>query len=378
MNDFGEETESQEELFDNGEKEVVGDEMINHPFDPTRIRVEPKVLTIDALCSRIEHGEINLSPKFQRFNDIWTDEVQSRLVESLLIRIPIPAFYVDATNEDMWIVIDGLQRMTVLQKFVVLKNMKLKKLEFLTDIEGASFNTLHRKFQRRILETQITVFAIQPGTPPDVKFNIFKRVNTGGSPLTGQEIRHAMYQGPATDLLRDISDNSRYRQSPGVIQQKRMADRELILRYFAYLRLDPMDLERETLEKRLNGTMKWLNKKTEFEISKMKENFFSALRVMEEIWEKLAFRKPGAALAPRRPPINKPLFEAWMVTLTKLKKREQGQLLSKKQELKVKYEQLFSDEPFMMSVFEGTGKPEQVKKRFSEINRIVQEVLVNA
>lgn len=367
------------DMLDNEvEEENLGDELIYHPFDPTKIRVEPKLLTIDGLCSRIEHDEIDLSPKFQRFAEIWTEEAQSRLIESLLIRIPIPAFYVDATNEDKWQVIDGLQRMTILQKFVVLRTMELKKLEFLNDLENKSFNTLHRKFQRRILETQVTLFAIQPGTPSDVKFNIFKRVNTGGRPLTPQEIRHAMFQGTATTLLKDISENIQYRNSPAAIQSRRMQDRELILRYFVYLRLEPMKLERETLEKRLNDTMEWLNKHSNEEIVCFKNIFIHSLEIMESIWGDRTFRKPGAHLAKRKPQLNKPLFEAWMVTLSYLNSKEKELLVAKKDKLKMKFNELETDNDFMNSVFQGTGKPEQVKKRFSEIKRIVNEVLTDA
>lgn len=374
----GHEEDKNDMSYNEVEEENLGDELISHPFDPTKIRVEPKLLTIDGLCSRIKHGEIDLSPKFQRFADIWTEEAQSRLIESLLIRIPIPAFYVDATNEDKWQVIDGLQRMTVLQKFAVHKTMKLKKLEFLYELEDQSFNTLHRKFQRRILETQLTLFAIQPGTPSDVKFNIFKRVNTGGRPLTPQEIRHAMFQGTATTLLKDISENSQYRNSPAAIQSRRMQDRELILRYFVYICLDPMKLERETLEKRLNDTMEWLNTHSDEKIVRFKKIFFQSLEIMESIWEDRPFRKPGAHKSKRKPKLNKPLFEAWMVTLSYLNSKDKELLIAKKDKLKIKFNELETDDYFMNSVFQGTGKPDQVKKRFIEIKRIVKEVLTDA
>lgn len=87
------------------------DGVISDPFDPTQIRVERSTPTIDLLTTRIGHREINLAPDFQR-KEVWTDEAKSRLIESTLIRIPLPAFYVDATNEDCWLVVDGLQRLT--------------------------------------------------------------------------------------------------------------------------------------------------------------------------------------------------------------------------------------------------------------------------
>jgi len=370
--------DSEEDMFELEAEREIEDELdeITHPFDPTKVRVDPKPITIDALCSRISHNEINLSPKYQRFDDIWTEEAQSRLIESLLIRIPLPAFYVDASEDNYWQVIDGLQRMTTLKKYIVQKDMKLKKLEFLKELEGAGFNDLHRQFQRRILETQITLYAIQPGTPRDVKFNIFKRVNTGGRPLTAQEIRHAIYQGRATELLESISKSRGYRTSPAALKETRMEDRELILRYFTYLRLDPENLKAESLDKRLNDTMhEWLNKFDESGIEKLRSVFFKSLNCLIEIFGDFAFRRPGSHSKKRHPPINKPLFEAWMVNIASLDDGQCELLISKSDEMNQKFNELVSNDSFMSSIYQGTGRPSNVKIRFSTIKHLINEVM---
>src|SRR6266478_137560 len=108
------------------EKETItGGEKITEPFDPTLIRVEPRPSTVDLLLSRIKLEEIDLSPAFQRHDGIWNDGAQSRLIESLLIRIPLPAFYLDATDEEKWVVVDGLQRLSTLKRFVIDKKLRL-------------------------------------------------------------------------------------------------------------------------------------------------------------------------------------------------------------------------------------------------------------
>src|SRR5262249_19033423 len=99
-------------------EDTTSSERITEPFDPTLIRVETKPMTIDLLLTRIQNNELELSPGFQRKGDIWKDEAKSRLIESILIRIPLPAFYMDATDDDKWIVVDGLQRLTSLKRFV--------------------------------------------------------------------------------------------------------------------------------------------------------------------------------------------------------------------------------------------------------------------
>ena len=97
-------------------EDLTSDELIIRPFDPTKIRVETRVMSIDLLLARIHEKELDMAPSFQRQAGIWKDDAKSRLIESILIRIPLPAFYMDATMEDnkesteddKWIVVDGL------------------------------------------------------------------------------------------------------------------------------------------------------------------------------------------------------------------------------------------------------------------------------
>jgi hypothetical protein len=114
------------------EVEDSSGEDISEPFDPSLIRVETRSMTVDLMMSRITEGEVDLSPGFQRKAGIWTPGAQSRLIESMLIRIPLPAFYVDGTNDDRWLVVDGLQRLTTLKRFVIDKTLALAGLEFLS------------------------------------------------------------------------------------------------------------------------------------------------------------------------------------------------------------------------------------------------------
>ena len=121
---------------------------------------------------------------------IWSDAQKSRLIESLLLRIPIPVFYVSADESENWAVVDGVRRMSAINDFIN-GEYDLIGLEYLSELIGKKFEHLPRNMFRRISETQLVVNVIEPRTPVEVMFNIFHRINTGGMTLNGREIRHA-------------------------------------------------------------------------------------------------------------------------------------------------------------------------------------------
>ena len=149
------------------------------PFDPTAIRIETKALTVDLLTQRLADGAIDLTPPADG-SPAWTEVERSRLVESLLLRVPLPAFYFDASGPERWSVVDGLNRLSALDAFVNHGAFDLSGLEFLDHLEGKTFKDLPRHFQRRILETKVTGHLIQEGTPEPVRAAIIRRIDTGG------------------------------------------------------------------------------------------------------------------------------------------------------------------------------------------------------
>jgi hypothetical protein len=372
-----------QDLFDEPEIPAVeettdddADELIRiiQPFDPAEIRVETKQLSLDTLLSRIEHGEIVLQPEFQR-HEVWKEDARSRLIESILIRIPLPAFYVDATDEDKWLVVDGQQRLSTLRRFVIDESLELSGLEFLRDFKGNTFSDLPRAFQRRIKETNVTVYLIQKGTPGAVKINIFKRINTGGLPLSAQEIRHALSGPPVTNFLRDLAGSDEFLVATrGKIPTSRMTDREYITRLLAFLLTNPAQYSTQEFDIFLSEAMTAINKMSDVERVNLKARFIHSMDLSHRLLGKFAFRKLYD-VEERLKPLNKALFEAWGVNLASVTPAQVDILVQRRDQLLDGFIRLMNERDFEQAITQGTGDVARVRLRFGKIAQLISETL---
>ena len=366
-------------VVDNGtgvESEIVdADQSIVEPFDPKMIRVETRPSTIDLLLARVKHGELDLAPGFQRKAGIWKEAAQSKLIESILIRIPLPAFYIDATDDERWLVVDGLQRLTALRRFVLDESLSLTGLEFLSDLHGKTYKDLPRNLQRRIDETQVTVYLIEKGTPPAVKFNIFKRINTGGLPLSAQEIRHALNQGQASECLVELADSREFKEATNNgVRDERMTDRECVLRCLAFMIVPYTDYRVPDLDNFLNNTMAAMNKMPKHEVDSLKYRFTRAMTAASLIFGRDAFRKRFHRDDARKP-INRALFEAWSVNLDRLGEEQLHLLEGRKDQVIDKFIALMGKPEFDSAISQGTGDINKVRIRFGQVQDLINEVL---
>lgn len=345
------------------------------PYDPSQIDISPKNQSLDLLLNRVENEEIDLMPDFQRKAGLWAPKQKSQLIESLVLRIPLPAFYFDGTDNDKWIVIDGLQRLTALKEFFIDKTLRLTGLEFLKDLEGLGCDDMPKVYLRRMKETQVICYIINPGAPINLKYNIFKRINTGGLHLEPQEIRHALYQGFATNYLKKLSDNDTFKRVTGYsVPTDRMMDREFVLRFIAFYELG-VDKYDGIVDDFLNAAMALINKKYNNNptyADALEQKFLFVLKISEKIFGRFAFRRmPDKE---KRRTISKALFETWTAILAKHSNEELDKLVLNREYLVEKYIPMFTeDEEFYNSI--GSGKIYSVRKRFEKIESLVSEVL---
>lgn len=383
----------------NPEIEPEGNENldIKVPFDPNLIKVSTKPMTLGEIIDMLQHGEVNLFTEYQRLPDLWDDVKKSKLIESVLLRLPLPNFYFDADDENNWSVVDGLQRISTLKSFVIDKTLTLQKVEFLTEYNGLKYDQLPRPLQRRILTFPITAYIIEKGTPDVVKYNIFSRINKAGLQLTPQEIRHALHQGTPADLVadlvrgEDLKDENGNVTKPataegkafvkvteGKIRTKRMEDRDFATRFVSFYLIDYHEYEPD-LDSFMNRGMGKIKQLNNQEIQQLKDNFRNAMEMAYEIFGNDAFRKRLNVEEPRKP-INKAVFEVFSVLFAKLTAAERILLLDKKQVLKWEFmDYLLHDrERYFQAVTTGTALKDTVLIRFSQTEKMILKTMANA
>jgi hypothetical protein len=375
------------------DEEITIDDVEFEPFNPELISIDTKKITMDTLIRRLKQGSINLSPDFQR-NYVWTIDKKCQLIESLMLKIPLPMFYVSADEKGNYTVVDGLQRLSTIRDYIIDKKFKLQKLEFWGDqFNSYAFADLPTFIENRILETEFTFTVINQGTPEVVKRNIFKRVNRGGAPLTDQEIRHALYSGKSTVLLKDLSSIDDFlKVTNNSIKASRMLDREFILRLLSFMLRDyTLYPKSGNMDGFLSDTLKIINSIPTLdskEVKKISENIISEVKIknIEALKDKFilgmkrssnlfgehAFRK--SYYGKRKTPVNKSLFEVWGVLLSEISDLKFEKLKKNKAEFLNDYKINFlKDYKFDEIISRNALKHNSVIERYTKMNDLLNK-----
>ncbi len=356
----------------------IDEPIMQDPFNPTEINIVSKQDTLHNLIERLKHGEIDMNTDFQRHPDLWDNQKMSRLIESILIRFPLPAFYFDASDDEKWLILDGLQRLSAIRKFVMedneKKKLRLRGLEYLKDLSGKTFSELPRAYKRRLDECPVTLFLIQPGTPEMVKYSIFRRINTGGLVLSDQEIRNAMAKPEIRDYLKKLAANAYLKKTVGD-QTKRMIDQELVLRFLAFYCMD-YETSTKNITHFLDEMIEKLEKTKKQELDQYEKTFHTALERCWRLFEESVFEKRTADAKNRRRRKNSTLFEVWTVALAQMDELEMVILEQKKELLSDMHLKLMaSDNDYFRSITYSTQKRDHYRIRREKVHQIIKEVL---
>lgn len=355
------------------------EERIEEPFDPSKIDVITRSMTVALLLARLKRGVLDLEPDFQRNTGIWNTEAQSKLIESLLLRIPLPTFYAAEIGDEDWAIVDGIQRLSAIARFVApelidLAPLRLRRLEYLKQYEGLTYQELPGALQTRIDETELIVHLIRSGTPEQVMFNIFARLNTGGRPLTSQELRHALIPGRARTLLRELAQCAEFLEATqGSVKPTRMADREMVLRFLAFRITDPKDYVTADLDAFFRSAMRQISTMPQHEVDQLTAEFKRAMIAASDVFGDYAFRKRYREQAYRLP-VNKPLFETESVALAKLSDEELRILAHRRAKVQEGLIELMEDPDFQYAISYATGDVRRVRLRFTHMERMLRRI----
>lgn len=342
--------------------------------------------TTETIASQLEKGNIDINPKFQR-RDAWSQEEKSRLIESLMLGLPVPTIILAEMKErkNSFIVIDGKQRLLSIKQFCSNKTefskLKLKKLEVLTELEGKTFEDLKEdasfeKFLTAFENATIRTIVIKNWPNEQFLYSVFLRLNTGSKPLSPQELRQALHPGAFLDFLDDVTADSKVMMSllRNTKADSRMRDIELALRYFGYLY--NRNNYNGNLRVFLDETCKILNEKWTTEELKIRQQFKELEKSIEFCFdifgEKQAFSKWESNAYNNR--FNRALFEVFTFYFSDRNVRAD----INKSEFEEGFRKLCdTDNAFVESISSSTKDIRRVKKRFQAIEELIDSIIPN-
>ncbi|CAB9540358.1 hypothetical protein [uncultured Gammaproteobacteria bacterium] len=349
------------------------DQGITSPFSVKDIKVTHATIMLSNIISRLKHKEISI-PNYQRHANLWSIKQKSRLIESILLKLPLPVFYFDVSNSDKWEIVDGLQRISTIEHFFSDKKwFRLKDLEFLTDLNGKKASELDRTMQRTLDETQFITYQIEAQTPKEVRYSIFNRINTGGLSLKPQEIRQALNQaGLGVKFLAGIAENEVFKNVVG-ISNERMAGQELALRFMAFKTLG--DDKFKIMNNFLDLAMEKIDAKSEQELRILQSDLIAVLEFSEQVLgEKHRFSR-SIVDEERNKLVNLSLFDALTVCLDEVENKDL--FLENKDFFVTKFKKMLLDESsdLVISITKGTSGKWAKDTRFRIIRDLIAETL---
>ena len=344
------------------------------PWNPEKIRIQTKHYSLRQLVDMIADGDVDLAPDFQR-HYVWKFRQQCSLIESLLLGIPLPSFYFNEDTSGRLQVVDGVQRLTTISRYVK-NDFKLRSMTYLHDLEGQGFDNLQAMFRRRLNAVQFVAHVIDPQTPYRVKFEIFRRINTGGSPLSAQEIRHCMSDVRSREFLKELAHDESFSTATAhaLTDHPRMADMEVVLRFVGFRLFTPDDYARHGSFDEFLG---FVTKKLDHDLDDrsldgLRADFVHGMTNCHAVFGDYAFRK-WPLDTERRNPINRALFESWGTVLAD--QDESAARAGAAELVRRARDMMTDDSEFIGSIGGSTGDVRNVRTRLRRVREVVQEVL---
>lgn len=357
------------------ENYTVADFEKNFAPDDIYLSVSDLKRKYDRLMAGIDENALKLNPDFQRYDGIWSTKNRSLFIESIILNIPIPSIYLSEDSKGTLVVIDGRQRLSTLFDFMEDK-FALKGLTLLEKLNGKKYSKLTgelSKYRTKIEDRSLHIEKLRYGTSSTFVIETFERVNTKGAKLNAQEIRNAIHQGKSTQLLNEIS--TIYCKQKQIVDQKRMKDKYLVLRYFAmknfYLNIKQgKNSSFSSISDYLSTTMKNINQASDEKIEELKNDFITVYERAKDIFGDTAFRFEVGL------PINMILFEITLILVSELFSKSDDTIRLALNKL-INFDRNFEDNsetPFEKNIKYHRDSEENIKERMLWIKKIIGEL----
>ena len=349
-------TQEQEEAIEGlGDRDDL--QTTDYPLDDIMVRSETRA--VSKVVERINRNRFFMAPDFQR-DFVWEPARQSKLIESCIMRIPLPVLYVAEGNDGRIIVVDGLQRLTTFVRFMN-DDLKLTGLGEGHPLDGKRYSDLTVNLQERVEDTQLTLYILDKSAPQRAKLDIFERVNSG-SVLTRQQMRNALYNGPGTRWLARMAREKEFLSATGgSLNKKTMRDREAVNRFAAFHIFGAGAYDSGDMDDFLARAIEHLNGKDEAWLKQLGSRFRLSMRNNFTLFERHAFRKSLASDEERRSLINISLFDAMSTMLSVIPK---AAVNANADEILERVVGLVNDDAYSHAITYSTNSTSQVKARF--------------
>lgn len=338
----------------------------DYPIDSVLIRSETR--TVYEVMRRIKADKYILHPDFQR-DFVWPEDKQSRLIESALMRIPLPVFYLAEQSDGKVMVVDGLQRLMTFYRFLE-NQFALKGLVGTgEELNGKRFFELVPKYQTRIEDTNLILYLIDSKVPEQARLDIFERVNSG-VPLSRQQMRNCLYVGKATRWLKKQAENEWFLKATArSLNPKPMRDRELINRFCGFFLLG-VDPYKGDMDDFLAKTLQHMNKMEDDELDELARKFQLSMKNNYMVFGRQSFRKHTEP-EQKRTVVNAALFDVFSVIMADY---DEDYVSRRSGTLGAKFYELMRDEDFLRAITLSTNSRNRVTQRFEKVTKVFQEL----
>lgn len=369
--------ENEKEDLDN--LEYSGNE--NIPVFAT-VRVAKKDFSVFELYRKFRKKQLILDVDFQR-KEVWEQKQKYELIESILMGLPLPIFYFKQQDNATYVVVDGKQRLSALFEYLN-DGFALRGLKILGFLNGRKFSDLtgeYGVYQSQLEDYQVYSHLILPPTPDKILFDIFDRVNRGGTKLNKQEIRNALYHGKGLDMINEITETEAFRKATRIepSRDKRMKGSYLLTRFFAFYLLFHEYLMKDGKPYQYNGdvddliqtALTWMNRTDSREVAlmrrKLKKLSIDCLEQVYSIFGEGAFRKG----LKRSNPINMNIFETTMYFMALMNDYD---LTGMEKIIKEEVYEVITSNQYLSCLSDSRESYQKVSGRFKLMEKLAKEL----